>query len=841
MFRLAVLLFISISPLFSESLNKSYLVVFEESKVQSLQINKEVIQQRKSELREKMSSVFSGIGLLSKIQEEDQLWISLSVRLDLTMEQVQNLRSNSSVVSVIEDEMVMLDLPVEKSDIVPQGAVTYGLESLEVPEVWEKYGYRGEGVTVGVIDTGWADHNDLRGKVLRSKDFISKFEENEPNDDQGHGTHCMGTIGGGDKSGKAIGVAPNVKFIVAKIFNAKGQSSRSAILKAMQWITDPDGNPSTADFPRVISNSWGKRYEGFEKEMQYRRATQVWRDLGIAPVFAAGNSGPSKHTVSSPGALDSTLAVAAVDDKDVAASFSSRGPVRWENGVLLEKPDVAAPGVKVYSASHKGGYVAFSGTSMACPHVAGVVALMLQANPDLTVDEIFSILRQSAAELGEPGWDPTYGHGKISALKAVEIAQNLGYLNAKVVSQGAPVRVTVVQTGQVYRFDSGESIKLHLLAGSYDLLIQSFGAVDQSLSVEVAKGELSNLEISLEKAATVSWRIHVVNQDGEPLAARISFPEIPMEDKQIEKGGSAIELPAASYEYELKAFGYARQMASINLAEDLETRIEMIALKDLLIVNSTKDETLSGFIKSSIPRDYKFDYTNKYRNITLEDLRAYRRVLWYTGNRKKGALQYTRRNMLQDFFEEGGTVIVTGQDIKDNVGYSKFPERVFGIKIKRTKSRQERMMGLGLSLVINQDSSAKNQNSPEEIEVESEDAQLLLSWLNKRGAVSERVSGAGKAYYLGFGIEGLSRSDRTRLMSIIMERSEPTLSEELDRARLAISEGKRLQILRALEGRDFSGQSDLAQSLKWLESMNYSDSKLYKKIDSAIRFQEVHQ
>jgi len=150
-------------------------------------------------------------------------------------------------------------------------------------------------------------------------------------------------------------------------------------------------------------------------------------------------------------------------------------------------------------------------------------------------------------------------------------------------------------------------------------------------------------------------------------------------------------------------------------------------------------------------------------------------------------------------------------------------------------------MGLGLSLVINQDSSAKNQNSPEEIEVESEDAQLLLSWLNKRGAVSERVSGAGKAYYLGFGIEGLSRSDRTRLMSIIMERSEPTLSEELDRARLAISEGKRLQILRALEGRDFSGQSDLAQSLKWLESMNYSDSKLYKKIDSAIRFQEVHQ
>ena len=100
----------------------------------------------------------------------------------------------------------------------------------------------GQGITVGIIDTGWAQHPDLLGKVVRSKDFVSEFKENEPNDDRGHGTHCMGTIGGGNESGKAIGVAPKVKFVVAKIFDYEGKAYRSGILKAMQWMTNPDGD-----------------------------------------------------------------------------------------------------------------------------------------------------------------------------------------------------------------------------------------------------------------------------------------------------------------------------------------------------------------------------------------------------------------------------------------------------------------------------------------------------------------------------------------------------------------------------------------------------------------------
>jgi len=828
---------VSASAQFSHS---SYLVVFTESPRLSGE-NMEIYSQRlKKELDQKILKMQSGQGLLGVIEDEDRLWISQSVRLDLSLEKVQQIARTPGVLSVMPDEVVFLEQPVEVNQQVSAGSMTYGLDSLEVPEVWEKYGLRGEGVSVGVMDTGWSNHADLAGKVIRSKDFISTFEENQPNDDQGHGTHCMGTIGGGSASGKAIGIAPDVKFIVAKIFDSRGRSSRSAILKAMQWITDPDGDPETRDFPRVISNSWGKQYEGFENETQYRRATRVWREFGIAPVFAAGNAGLSKNAISSPAALDSTLAVAAVDHKDEVASFSSRGPVQWENGLVLEKPDVTAPGVKIYSASYKGGYVSYSGTSMACPHVAGVVALMLQANPNLSVDEIFSILRQSATELGKPGWDSEYGYGKISALRAVEIAQSLGYVSIKVSSQGAPVRVRVVETGQVHRFSHGESFKLHLKEGFYHLMIQSFGSGDQSVDVEVKEGELTSVSLELEKAPTVRWQIRIVNDDGEPMEANIHFPDIPVGVQKIEKEGSELELPAANYTYTLIAHGYARVSSEIHLGGNMDSTIEMRALKPLLIVNATKDETLSRYIKSAIPRDYSYEYSNKYRTLSLEDLQGYRRVMWFTGNRSTGALNFAKRSILQSFFEDGGTIILSGQNLQENIGNSNFTQPLFGIKVTQKSSSRKRLRGLGMSMVINESSSAKNQNSPEELSTVSDEASILLKWDNRRGALSERIHGDGRAYYLGFGIEGLSRLDRISLMKHLLERSQPSLMGELERAGNMAEGSLRSRVINAARHLKVTGKSEAEQGLKLLREMNLQNSVLFQHLDARAKFFELH-
>ena len=146
---------------------------------------------------------------------------------------------------------------------------------------------------------------------------------------------------------------------------------------------------------------------------------------------------------------------------------------------------------------------------MACPHVAGVIALMLQANPNLTVTEIFSILEQSTYELGEPGWDKAYGYGKISALRAVEIALNLSYLSLNIETQSSLVRMTDSKTGQVYRFESGKPNTLYLKNGSYSFTLHSFGSVDQKLEVELLRGKTVSVVTKLDKAPTATWRLRL--------------------------------------------------------------------------------------------------------------------------------------------------------------------------------------------------------------------------------------------------------------------------------------------------------------------------------------------
>jgi subtilisin family serine protease len=303
------------------------------------------------------------------------------------------------------------------------GAGNWGLAATRVPSVWSTYGLRGEGVTVGTIDTGVAGENpDLVGKIAAWADFVGSSPT--PRDDNGHGTHTAGTIVGGSEGGAAIGVAPQARLVVARAMDANGAGSSSALIAAAEWMTDPDGNPATADQPAVVNNSWSSPGAN---DTWFRPMVRRWMELGIVPVFAAGNAGPGAGSVGSPASYPESLAVGAIDEDGSAAPFSGRGPVVWQDddgtgpasGTVLVKPDLAAPGVGIVS-SVGGGYLAYSGTSMAAPHVAGVAALMAQADPALGAQAIADTIRATAADLAPAGPDSATGTGRLDALGAVE-------------------------------------------------------------------------------------------------------------------------------------------------------------------------------------------------------------------------------------------------------------------------------------------------------------------------------------------------------------------------------------------------------------------------------------
>ena len=313
-----------------------------------------------------------------KIQVLDHNWASNSLWLEIDKATFDQLLKRNDIEQIALDREIKFQEPVEKfEDDSSTGEWTYGLQKVGVPQVRKAYGLTGKGIRVGILDTGIdPEHPDLKGKVIAWKDFAGWAKN--PKDSSGHGTHCAGTIAGGSTSGQSIGVAPDAKLIVGRIFSPLGSVMFGRILKAMKWMADPDGDPNTSDHPHITSNSWGAALKTYFTVKNWWKLVETWRALGILPVFAAGNSGSEPDSMVTPGGFPHSFAVGATDDKDEIAYFSSRGPIEWFGEIFI-KPDVTAPGVKVYSAKPGGGYQYMSGTSMACPHVAGMAALLKQA------------------------------------------------------------------------------------------------------------------------------------------------------------------------------------------------------------------------------------------------------------------------------------------------------------------------------------------------------------------------------------------------------------------------------------------------------------------------------
>lgn len=353
-------------------------------------------------------------------QKGSVLWNINGLHLYLNIADVQTLSQHQEVRSIIYDEEITIDDTYAESEDELQAKITWGITKIDVQRVWSSLGITGDNIRVGVLDTGYSDHPALRNRVVadRSFTFGAKYG---PTDGHGHGTHCAGTIGGTTVDGKVIGVAPGVDFVIGRIFNNKGKGGLSTMLKGMQWMADPDEDPSTRDYPALVSNSWGVSWEQPNRIEPLLRAVQTWTQLGIVPVFAAGNAGPKPQTIIKPAAFNESITVGSTDSQDRIARFSSQGPGNYL-GNKTQKPDLTAPGVSVYSSDLNGKYIYRSGTSMATPHVAGIIALMLEANPTLSIEQVREILIDSTIDLGKSGYDYAFGAGRIDAYKAVSKA-----------------------------------------------------------------------------------------------------------------------------------------------------------------------------------------------------------------------------------------------------------------------------------------------------------------------------------------------------------------------------------------------------------------------------------
>jgi serine protease AprX len=278
-------------------------------------------------------------------------------------------------------------------------------------------------VVVAVIDTGiHAGHTDLDGgKVIAFKDFVNN--RTAAYDDQGHGTHCAGIVAGtGESNSGYKGVAPGAALVGIKVLDAQGSGSMSNVDAGINWAIQ---NKDVYGI-KVLSLSLGTSGSSDGKDSTSVAVNNAYA-AGLISAVAAGNDGPKRSSIGSPGAAANALTVGAFADVGEkgfnVTSFSSRGPTA--DGRI--KPDIVAPGFNIMSTAHNSttGYVSMSGTSMATPFAAGVAALMLDANYALTPADIKGKMTATAQDWGTPGQDIDYGYGRLQSYEAIKSAGGL--------------------------------------------------------------------------------------------------------------------------------------------------------------------------------------------------------------------------------------------------------------------------------------------------------------------------------------------------------------------------------------------------------------------------------
>ncbi|MCG3211325.1 MAG: hypothetical protein FOGNACKC_04969 [Anaerolineae bacterium] len=765
------------------------------------------LQQTAQQSQAGVLQLLASSGVSAQASNVKSLWIVNAVAATGPLETVLALAIRDDVAIVRLDKTITLNFEptevsrqrstLQLSTFNLQPSVEWGISKIRADMVHNALGINGAGVVVANIDTGvdWL-HPDLKTRY-RGYTGEGKLPNHAGNwfdatgqgaaypiDGDGHGTHTMGTMVGQN----GIGVAPGSRWIAVRAFDSSGTALNSWLHNAFQWVLAPNGNAALA--PAVVNNSWSSN-NGFSTEFQ--ADVQALLAAGILPVFAAGNNGPGAGTVGSPGSLPESLAVGATDINDVIASFSSRGPSAW--GEI--KPEISAPGKNVRSTLPGGAYGSFSGTSMAAPHVAGLVALLLQADPTLAgnANRIEAVLKSTTLPLGSPSPNNDYGWGRVDAYSAVMAVAHAGTL-AGVVSNsagGAPVSNATVQLtpslgGATIIATTGITgfYRQGLTPGSYNVAVSAFGYQPASVmyvSVTTATETTQNFSLTPKPTGILAGTI-TDKLSGQPLTATITVENTPVSASV--SGGYRLELPIGVYTLTVVAAQHRiSQAVNLSVLPGITTtrNFALDSAPSILLVDSGAwyQESQLAFYQQALadalyPADtwqifQPFDSPNDIPSAAT--LAGYDMVIWSAPYDAPGYIGAD--DELKTYLDGGGRLLLSGQDVAyfDGGGFiftADYLRNYLMTGYAQDTAGTDTVTGVpgeafdGLTFTLSGGDGANNQTSPDVVTVVNPDSAGPLLTYQGDGAVAGVQVGLCRPYraiFLPFGLEGVnSRTGR---------------------------------------------------------------------------------
>lgn len=753
--------------------------------------------------------------LEDEITEVEPLWITNGFALRTTPAGVTRLNEIFSDAALELDQVELIE-PVDRK--APSGALgvasrEWGIEQIRAPALWEM-GIFGQGTLVANLDTGVDGLHTALAERWRGNEpdvewwhaWKAEDASEIPEDPDSHGTHTMGTMVG-STVGDTVGVAPAAKWIAARI-SLSGRPGVSVSI-ALQWCSDPDNNSSTVDdVPDAVNNSWGSTTQCTG---QHWTTIDNMEALGPIACFSAGNSGPGAQTVGSPSNRATThtqnFSVGATNNNEGIAGFSSRGPTRCNVAdSLLFKPDVSAPGSGVRSTIPGNRYSSFSGTSMACPHVGGAIALLRQIYPAISPEEAKTLLYRSARHpQGAGNEDNNYGRGIID----VEAAANYlfstlsldGTLAGTVSDQasGAPlsgVRVEVEEALLAEPSDGNGDFSFHLLANDVTVKTDLIGYYPFSEIVTVPRGGEATLDIQMRELPYGEIGGTLTNGGGEGISASIDIYQEASDSLMASvntdaAGAFTADLKIGSYRLSVQPapperfYSVTSVVVDSGMVSDVSAAVEAA---NVLLVDAdggTTDydvyllEAISGSGRS-------YNHFDRAKESSATDaigrMPAESAVVWFSGDATEDIVETSEQDALIAFVEGGGKLFLSGQNLVESISGGALASFAGVAHVKNSVEHWIEVPpgttlgdAIGADLWTTGSEPPLNQNSQDVFSVLAGEAVANYNAVAEDVSVVSRVhSGGGKSVVTGFGIEGVhallpGAPDRVDLMTAVLD------------------------------------------------------------------------
>ncbi len=791
----------------------------------------ETLQTTAERSQQGLRTLLSELQATGHVDAMQPLWVVNAIVVTGDMEALKAMAERPEVERIRADHVRRLpDPPITTAAPAAPSTITWNLRFIAAPRVWNELDITGKGVVVANMDTGvdWthpALRNGYRGGPEGQHNYnwydATGAYPDAPDDGEGHGTHTMGIMVGYDpeaNGGQHIGVAPGARWMAVKVFDDEGYTTDATLHQGFQWILAPTdlngGNPDPALAPDVCNNSWGAANVA---DPTFWDDVAALRAADILPVFSGGNRGAlGPGSVGTPSGFPHSFSVAATDANELLADFSSRGPSYWGE----TKPDVAAPGVSILSSLPNGRYDSISGTSMAAPHAAGTAALLLEADPTLTVDDLEAFMTRTAYDLGPAGPDNGFGAGQLDAFAAVSWALGAGKLAGQVTGADTELPLAAAQVegisqnrGHTFRTASDERgvYAVAVPAGHYQVTATAFGYAPQTHDdVEVVDGYRSLRDFQLKPlpTGTVSGRaLEVGGGLLGPVTIRAEGTPVETLTDRERSGYYDLELPPGTYTLVASSLGHRTERAVVEVVTGEVTTQDfwLATAPSVLLVDADGwlDDNISLYYQDALDQA-RYPYTTRRITDTAviptaEELAAYDIVIWVHPWNSPGYFELERHDTavvdaLTTYLLGGGRLLLAGQDLGYWDGNDAYYAQLLHSEYVQDEAFSDGVHGLeadtleGVELDFAAIDAYKLLDAPDVIAPADEAAAPIAEYDLPGRAAALRVEDRGyRLVYLAFGLEGSGpRAARAQtLEQALAWLSQPTLKKQMEPAAVA--------------------------------------------------------